>query len=93
MAIVNLADLVCPSDPQGRTFRQINAARKHEFPLESLVELDDGERLYVKRHTRDCDQTPLYSLGTLHEEDPHRWSHGHYGVKLIRLPDNGRGDT
>lgn len=89
MALVNLADLVCPSDHHGRTFRQINAAMLHKIPLGSLVELENGERMYVKRHSRDCDQTPLYSVGMLHEEDPHKWSHCHYGVTLVRLPDNG----
>jgi hypothetical protein len=58
----NIADLQDPADPQGRSYRQINAEKKHAIPLGALVELEDGERLYVAHHGRDCDQTPLYGL-------------------------------
>jgi hypothetical protein len=79
--LVDIADLICQSDPQKRTFRQINAAKDHVIPIGAMVETEDGERLFVKLHTRDCDQSPLYSLGLLHDtdEDPiHRmkWYHG-----------------
>jgi len=59
---VNVADLVDPGDPQGRTWRQINAAEQHSIPVGTLVELDDGVRLFVVYHGRDCDMTPLYYL-------------------------------
>jgi hypothetical protein len=59
---INVADLKDPSDPQGRSYRQVNAAKSHKIPLGTLVELEDGERLYVVFHHRDCDKTPLYGL-------------------------------
>lgn len=65
----NVADLKDPSDSQGRTYRQVNAERTHAIPIGSLVELATGERLRVMLHTRDCDQTPLYSLGVTGDED------------------------
>lgn len=38
--LVNIADLVDRTDSKGRTFRQINADRKHTIAIGSLVELD-----------------------------------------------------
>lgn len=71
--VIDVADL----KPAGseKTYRQLNAEKAHRIPLGALVELrrynsdleedeDDpfGLRLYVVGHTRDCDQTPLYTL-------------------------------
>lgn len=40
--------------------------KEHTIPLYSLVEInsdeDNGIRLYVQKHSRDCDGTPLYDL-------------------------------
>lgn len=68
--IINIADLKDSDDPQGRTYREINNAIQHKYPIGSLVELGDpeypsvmdGVRLFVVCHTRDCDGTPLYEL-------------------------------
>lgn len=61
--IINISDLINPEDPEGRTYREINAAQKHNFPIGSLVEISDtGERLLILQQTRDCDMTPLYTL-------------------------------
>lgn len=60
---VNVADLVDPDDPEGRTWREINAAKTHAIAVGTLVELESGVRLWVVHHSRDCDQTPLYCLG------------------------------
>lgn len=93
--IVNVADLKDPDDPQGRSYRQVNAERTHAYPIGSLVELKSnedydygGERLYVKYHGRDCDQTPLYSLGLKNHENKYQWSHGfsEESMKLIFKP-------
>jgi hypothetical protein len=62
MPLINVADLVDPHDPERRTWRQINAAMLHNLPLDALVELDTGVRLFVVLQGRDCDQTPLYWL-------------------------------
>lgn len=63
-------DLVDLSDPQGRTRKQINAAKVHSYPIGALVELNHGIRLWVVHHARDCDQTPLYCLSAnLHDTE------------------------
>lgn len=59
--VINIADLVNPDT--GKTYREENNARTHSFPLGSLVEVkDEGTRLFVVLHNRDCDGTPLYCL-------------------------------
>lgn len=63
MTFINVADLKDLNDPEGRTYREINNATKHKFKIGDLVELDNGVRLYVVFLSRDCDRTPLYSLG------------------------------
>lgn len=73
MNMMNIADLKDPNDPERRTYREVNNAKEHALPLKQLVEIvpwDDeskelygGVRLFVVKHTRDCDGTPLYTLG------------------------------
>ena len=61
--MINIADLRDPDDPQGRSYRQVNADRTHGIPVGALVEIiDTGVRMFVVWHGRDCDQTPLYWL-------------------------------
>lgn len=60
--VINVADLKDPNDPDGRTYREVNLSLEHSIPIGSLVELDDGVRLWVVYHSRDCDGTPLYEL-------------------------------
>ena len=60
---INVADLINPNDKQGRSYREINMADTHLFDTGELVEVYGGCRLFVVRHTRDCDGTPLYTLG------------------------------
>lgn len=83
----NLADMVDPNDPQGRTWRQINAARQHAIPVGSMVELESGVRLFVVHRGRDCDQTPLYTLAPElfdgDEVSKYRWWGGHSEESLI----------
>jgi len=58
---MNIADLINPET--GKTYREENLAKSHKIPLGALVEIvDTGARLFVVKHTRDCDGTPLYSL-------------------------------
>ena len=65
---MNVADLICESDAERRTYRQLNNAKTHAIPVGTLVEIvgdDDrmaGVRLFVVHHGRDCDGTPLYYL-------------------------------
>lgn len=100
---VNIADLQDPSDPSGRSYRQVNAEKKHAIPIGALVEVaDTGERLYVMAHHRDCDQTPLYGL-TMHDylnetNELIRASrcfggHGEEGLTVIRPPDQPEGNV
>jgi len=75
--MITMCDLKDPNDPQGRTYRQINAEKQHNIPIGALVEvIDSGERLFVMKHTRDCDQTPLYSIG-MKGSDDWKWNHGY----------------
>lgn len=86
ITIINVADMTDQNDPQGRTFRQVNAAKTHAIPLGALVELETGERLRVMMHTRDCDQTPLYSLGVSGDDEGDigrmKWHHGYCDESL-----------
>jgi len=34
----------------------------HNIPINTLVELKDGGRLFVYSYSFDCDKTPLYNL-------------------------------
>lgn len=93
----NVADLQDPNDPRGRSYRQVNAEKKHAIPIGALVEIEEtGERLYVMSHGRDCDQTPLYGL-TMHGYLDERnelirtarcfGGYGEESLTVIRLPD------
>ena len=89
--MINIADLPDPDDPAGRSYRQVNLAKKHDVPIGTLVEivappgLEDfevedyryevGVRLFVVAHTRDCDGTPLYSLSV--SKDPEATTNYH----------------
>lgn len=66
----NISDIKNPKS--GKTYREENLEKIHKIPLGTLVEVDfndeycesprKGLRLFVVRHDRDCDGTPLYSL-------------------------------
>lgn len=70
MSIIMVSDI---KEANGKTIRENNLERIHEIPLGALVEVtcedypddDDpvnGLRLFVVKHSRDCDGTPLYDL-------------------------------
>ncbi len=69
MAIVLVSDMV---ESNGKTVRENNMDTNHAYPLGALVEIcyedsDDDEnnngiRLFVVNHERDCDGTPLYCM-------------------------------
>ena len=93
---VNVADLVDQKDPQRRTRREINRARKHSIQIGALVELESGVRLFVAEHGRDCDQTPLYSLSPVNpviEPEPNALifrsrlmgGYGEESLKIIKI--------
>ena len=62
MNTIFVADIV---EKNGLTVRENNLKVKHKIPLGSLVEVDiegheeNGVRLFVISHDRDCDGTPL----------------------------------
>lgn len=72
MKLANVSELVNPET--GKTWKEENLELQHNIPIGSLVEvkfdrwLGGGAcmkvhaRLWVAKHTRDCDGTPLYSL-------------------------------
>lgn len=66
--VINIADLRDPDDPQGRSYRHVNAEQQHTIPIGTLVQLASGARAFVVYHGRDCDQTPLYYV-SLDPED------------------------
>lgn len=83
-----LHDFKDPSNPQGRSYKEVNSSKKHSIPIGTLVELKDGVRLWVVAHTRDCDQTPLYELCAYKEEQVNnsfrnpKW-HGGYAEESL----------
>jgi hypothetical protein len=82
---INVADLKDPNDPKGRTWREINNAKEHNIPVGTLVELENGVRLFVVSHNRDCDGTPLYAMSADPEDTKvevagfanRKWIHGY----------------
>ena len=87
IVIVNLADMIDPNDSKGRSYREVNAEKQHKINIGTLVELENGARLFVAKHARDCDQTPLYSLG-IDIEDKYSWIHGYPEESLRRIERN-----
>ncbi len=85
--MINIADLKDPSDPEGRTWREINAAKKHKYAIGDLVELDSGARLFIADLTRDCDQTPLYTL--THDKDDGYYQVGSWPDSDLKLIARG----
>lgn len=55
-------------EENGKSIKENNLEKKHNFPIGSLVEIccschsDNGLRLFVMSHSRDCDGEPLYEL-------------------------------
>lgn len=85
---INVADLKDPDDPQGMSYREINAEIIHNIPLGALVEIDNGARAFVVKHTRDCDRTPLYSLAIDPEDCQFSMDHG-YDEKSLKQITSG----
>lgn len=70
MTITMVSDI---REANGKTIKENNLAKTHEIPIGALVEItyedgnyeDDpvnGLRLFVVKHSRDCDGTPLYDM-------------------------------
>ena len=71
MQVVFIGDLV---EENGKTVKENNLERVHNVPVGSLVEITyeseyeepservKGLRLFVVKHSRDCDGSPLYAL-------------------------------
>ena len=74
---INIADLMDPNDSQGRSYREVNTDKEHNIPLGTLVELENGARAFVVKHTRDCDMTPLYSLAINPDPEECKFSMSH----------------
>lgn len=85
---INVADLKDPNDPQGRSYREVNRDKQHQFKVGQLVELrESGVRLFVAKLTRDCDETPLYSLTPEIDDEGSelnmmKWIHGYCDESL-----------
>lgn len=65
MTILLVSDIV---EKNGKTIKENNLVKEHVIKLGSLVEItyegneQQGVRLFVVNHSRDCDGTPLYDL-------------------------------
>ena len=82
---INITDLKDPNDTQGRSYREVNAGKLHKIPINAIVELKSGARAFVVKHTRDCDQTPLYSLAIDSDPEQHKFSMCHgYGEESLK---------
>jgi hypothetical protein len=77
-------------ESNGKTIYQNNMKRTHTIPIGALVEVTapgepyDKIRLYVTRHTRDCDGEPLYSLG-FKEEANYNMMNGGFGEESLKI--------
>lgn len=90
-------------EKNGKTVRENNMVLCHRIPIGAMVEVDcrdvgewHGCRLFVVKHCRDCDGTPLYALGRKGEDNPllmtcNGWSED--SLRVIRNPDGSDGDT
>ena len=87
----------CINPKTGNTFREDNFQKTHKIPVGSLVEIikdeeygtdDDpniGCRLRVILQTRDCDGTPLYSLGMFDPDREDRIFLNGYGEESLKI--------
>lgn len=72
-------------EANGKTVRENNLSKMHAIPLGTLVEVIPwdsecgfgGVRLFVTKQTRDCDGSPLYSLGVPGKDYAHGFSGDH----------------
>ncbi len=62
MQFINIADLKDWNDPAGRSFREVNNAKKHKYKVGDLVTIPGLTTVTVTKLTRDCDGSPLYSV-------------------------------
>ena len=83
--VINIADLKDPNDSQGRSYREVNVDKIHKMPLGSLVEIKSGVMVFIVKHTRDCDQTPLYSLAIDPEDCLFSMVHGYDEESLKQI--------
>ena len=85
-------------EKNGKTIRENNLAINHKIPLGTLVEVKFDNwhsggsctkihaRWYVNRHTRDCDGSPLYSVGPYNfptDKDYHGF--GEDSLKIVEV--------
>jgi len=62
MPLISIADLQCPGDTAGRSYREVNNAKKHKYKVGDLISISGLTTATVTTLTRDCDGTPLYSV-------------------------------
>lgn len=91
--IIVMHDIV---EKNGKTAKENNLEKTHKIKIGALVELKSGARLFIVKHLRDCDGTPLYGLTADLEEyddfkDNEYWNkvHGGYGEDSLKAC-NGR---
>lgn len=81
---IHISDLV--NKKTGKTYREENMELTHNIPIGALVEIKFSDwfghgacwkvhaRMWVVRHDRDCDGTPLYSIS--------RWNDPHFAEQV-----------
>jgi len=88
---IHIADIVNPAT--NKTYREENSELSHSLPIGSLVELENGVRLFVVYHGRDCDMTPLYWLSPDSQDTTHetlgfanrKWTGGYPEDSLVKI--------
>jgi|SRR6056297_3234974 len=83
------------------TIKENNSKKQHNIPIGTLVEIItwdndsynkyNGLRLFVVKHERDCDGTPLYGMSWDKEvinKDLNPYESDHHLTKLIKFANN-----
>ena len=77
MEFIKISNIV---EDNGKTVKENNLEKTHKYKKGTLVEMENGVRMFISGYRRDCDGTPLYCLS--YENDPWEWENNSYGCQL-----------
>ena len=89
----NIIPIYRIKDTNGETDHDRNMRIQHSIPIGSLVEVrgtEDwpewhGVRMYVTKHSRDCDGSPLYSIGLKNADGERPIEHSGFGQYVLTV--------